>query len=186
MARWLFDSLKKSIEGRRREHVHLVDDVDLPHATSRRIAYTANDFLAHIFNTRTTCGVQLVHVGMRTLGNSLAFLAGAIGFNGGALFAHQGFGKNASCSCFTGAARTAEQIGMRDLILLDCVFQRTLDMLLPHDISKRGRTIFAIQRLHAEPPSRIAKPPPHIRISGILQYALLIRGIWDVIVPYRF
>ena len=177
MAWRFFDGFEKRIEGRGREHMHLVDDVNLPGAASWRVTYAANDFLAHIFNTRATCGVQLVHVGMCALGNSLAFLAGSIGLNGGALFAHQGFGKNTRCSCFASATRTAEQIGMRDLILLDCVFQRTLDMLLPHDISKRGRTIFAIQRLHAEPPSRIAKPPLHIRISGFLQYAQLIWGI---------
>ena len=88
MARRFFDGFKKRIEGRRREHMHLVDDVDLPGTASWRVTYTADDFLTYIFNARTACGVQLVHIGVSALGDSLAFLAGSVRFDSGTLFAH--------------------------------------------------------------------------------------------------
>ena len=68
--------------------MHLVDDVDLPGTASWRVTYTADDFLTYVFNARAACGVQLVHIGVSALSDSLAFLAGSVRFDSGTLFAH--------------------------------------------------------------------------------------------------
>ena len=45
------------------EHMHLVDDVDLPSGGLAH-SYAADNSLTNIFNARATCGVQLVHIGI--------------------------------------------------------------------------------------------------------------------------
>ena len=157
MAGRFFDGFQKCIEGRRREHVNLVDDVNLPSTSGWSVAYAADDFLAHVFDARAACRVELVHIRVSALRNGLAFRARTVGLDGGALFAHQRLGEDARRGGFASSSWTAEQVCMGDFILLDSVFQRALNMLLTHNVGKSGRTIFAVQRLHAWPPLRKAQ-----------------------------
>ena len=83
----LLERLEKRVERRRREHVDLVDDVDLVAPTRWRELNAADNLLAHVLDTRAACSVELVHVGMRAFGNQQAVAARAIGVGSGALFA---------------------------------------------------------------------------------------------------
>ncbi len=148
MARRLFDGFQQGIEGRGREHVHLVDDVDLPFAARWGIAYAADDLFTHVFNAGAACGIELVNIGVGTLGYGLAFLAGAVGLGSGAVFAEQRLRKDSGRGGFARAARAAEQVGMGNLALIDGVLQRALDMFLAYDVGKRRRTVFAVQGFH--------------------------------------
>ncbi len=146
--RRLFDGFQQSIEGRGREHMHLVDDVDLPFAARRGIAYAADDLFTDVLDARAACGIELVDIGVVALGNGLAFLAGAVGLGSGAVFAKQRLRKDSGRCRLARTARAAEQVGMGDLALLDGVLQRALDMLLAYDIGKRRRAVFAVQGFH--------------------------------------
>ncbi len=128
--------------------MNLVDDVNLPFAARGRVAYATDDFFTYVFDARTACCVELVHIGVCALGDSLTFFTRTIGLNSGAVLTQQGLGQNSSRSGFARTARTAEQVGVRHLVLLDGVFQRALNMFLPNDIGKRCWAIFAIQSFH--------------------------------------
>jgi hypothetical protein len=55
----------------------------------------------------------------------------------------EAFGKDAGDGSFARAARTAEQIGVRDALLLDGIGQCLGNMLLPHDIAEALRAILS-------------------------------------------
>ena len=144
MRRRLFERLEERVERRRREHVNLVDDVNLVAPARRRELYAADDLLAHILDARAARSVELVHVGMRALGDQQAVATRAVGIGSGALLAQQGFGQQASRCGLTGAAWAGEQVGVRDFVLLDRIFQRPLDGLLSHDVFEYLRTISTV------------------------------------------
>ncbi len=73
--RRLLKGLEQRVERRRREHVNLVDDVDLVGATNRRVAHRVDNLLAHIVHTRARCRVKLVDIRMITCGNGLTLRA---------------------------------------------------------------------------------------------------------------
>ena len=146
MRRRLLERLEERIERRRREHVDLVDDVDLVAPARRGELHAADDFFAHVLDARAARGVELVHIGMCALGNQQAVAACAVGVWRGALLAQQGLGQQAGRRGLASAARTGEQVGVRYLVLLDRVFQRPLDGLLPHDVFEYLRTISTVQR----------------------------------------
>src|SRR6476620_3347453 len=64
----------------------------------------------------------------------------------------QGHRQNAGDGRLADAAVTAEDVAMRDPLLLDRVFQGAGDVLLPNHLGKTLRTVFARQNLiaHAE------------------------------------
>jgi hypothetical protein len=67
------------------------------------------------------------------------------GIGRGTLLAVEGFGEQTSSGGFARAARTAEQIGVRPLTLLNGVAQRDGDMRLPHQLIEILRPILAIE-----------------------------------------
>ncbi len=60
----LLQRLQQRIERRNREHVNLVDDVDLVATAGRRIIHASDDLLTHVLNTRTACRVKLIYIRM--------------------------------------------------------------------------------------------------------------------------
>ena len=77
--RRLLERLEQRVERRRREHVDLVDDIDLVLATHRGKVDGVDNLLAHIVHARAACGIELVDIGVVALGDELALLAGAVG-----------------------------------------------------------------------------------------------------------
>ena len=157
--RRLLERLEQRVERRRGEHVDLVDDVNLVRAAHRGEAHRVDDLLAHVVHTRTGCGVQLVDVRMRALGDGLALGAvavwhaagGAVRARSGGMLAQQRLGQDACHGGLTCAARPAEQVGVREAPLGDGMLQRRHDVLLAHHAVKRERAILPVQRLHEAP-----------------------------------
>ncbi len=79
VGRRLLDGLEQRVERRRREHVDLVDDVDLVAALGRREEHAADDLLADVVDAGARRGVELVDVRVAPLGDLDALLAGAVG-----------------------------------------------------------------------------------------------------------
>ena len=147
MLRRFLKRFQQRVERRDRQHVNLVDDVDLVSSARRGELHAADDLLADVFHTGTARGVELVNVGMGSLGDHGAILAGSVRIGSGALFAQERLGKQAGRGRLARAARSAEQVSMADFVLLDGVFDGALDLLLPHNVLEDLRTVFAIQRL---------------------------------------
>ena len=126
--------------------MHLVDDVDLEATARRSKPHTPDDFLAHVVDTRATCGIELEDVGMRTLRDLEALRAGAIRLTVLGRLAQERLGKQTRRRGLARSARSAEQVRMGNCALRDGVDERLLDMFLADDIGEHLGTILAIQR----------------------------------------
>src|SRR5947199_100296 len=79
--KWLLEGLEEGIPGRTREHVRLVEDVDLPPAESgSEVDLLAQ--VADVLDRVVRCGVHLDHVQRRRVGDRTARLALAAGHQG--------------------------------------------------------------------------------------------------------
>ncbi len=125
----------------------LVDDVDLVAALGRREQHPADDLLAHVVDTGARRGVELVDVRVAPLGDLDALLAGAVGLRPWARLAEERLGQDPRGGGLAGAARSGEQVRVRDRAVGDRVSQRALDVLLPDDVVEGLRPVLAIQRL---------------------------------------
>ena len=147
MVRRFFQGLQQRIEGRRGQHVNLVDDVDLFAAARRRELDAPDDLFAHVLHARAACGIQFVDVRVRAGRNLRAVLARAVRIGRGTVLAEQGLRQKARRGGLARTARSAEQVGMAHFVLLDGVANSALDMVLAHHVSERLRTVFPVQSL---------------------------------------
>src|SRR5690606_4501825 len=104
--------------------------------------------IADIFDATIGRRVDLDNIGRAALVDGSArwtLVAGALVRIG--MLAIDGFGKQSRSRRLAGAARTAEEVGMRDTILSNRVFQRAADVLLPNELglSKCLGTVLAIE-----------------------------------------
>ena len=148
VGRRFLERLEQGIKSLRREHVDLVDDIDLVGALYRCIVDTSNDLLADIVDTCTTCRVELVDIRMLTGCNKAALLAGTVGQLSCTLLAEQGLGEDARHRCFASTARTTEQIRMARAAFANCMFERRNNVFLAYDLLEGRRAILAIERFH--------------------------------------
>ena len=154
--RRLFKRLEQRVKRRRREHVDLVDDIDLVLAAHRGKVDGVDDFLAHVVYAGTACGIELVDIGVVALGDELAFLTGAVGHAAArtlgarrlGIATEQRLGKNTRHGGLARAARSAEQVRMGQAPLGDGVLERRDDMLLAHHGVEGERAILSVQRFH--------------------------------------
>ena len=154
--RRLLERLEQRVERRRREHVDLVDDIDLVLAAHRGKVDGVDDFLAHIVHARAGGGIELVDIGVVTLGNELALLASTVGHAAACtlgarrlgIATEQRLGKNTRHGGLARAARSAEQVRMGQAPLGDGVLERRDDMLLAHHGVEGERAILSVQRFH--------------------------------------
>ena len=118
--RRLLERLEQRVKRRRREHVDLVDDIDLVLATHRGKVDGVDDLLAHIVYAGTACGIELVDIRVVALGNELTLLASTVrhaaactlGARRLGIAAQQRLGQNARHGGLARAARSAEQVGV--------------------------------------------------------------------------
>ena len=87
--------------------------------------------------------VDFQHVQRAAFGDFLAARVVVVEIDFGAAGAVQAFGEDARDGGFAGAARAAEEIGVRDAFLLDGVGERLGDVLLADDVAKALRPIFS-------------------------------------------
>ena len=87
MTRRLLERLQQRVERRHREHVNLVDDVDLVAPARRRKLHAVDNLLADVVDAGAACRVELVDVGMLSRGDKLAVLARSVGVGSRTLLA---------------------------------------------------------------------------------------------------
>ena len=142
MCRRFLESLEESIEGCRRKHVYLIDDVDavLPHL--RRNLNLLHQ-VADVIDTVVGSGIQLVDA----VGTSLAERKAGFAFPArihlrGRIRAVDGFGEDSRGCGLSHSPGTAEKIGMRQFPPDDGVLQGLRNVVLPDECLERVRTVF--------------------------------------------
>ena len=150
MFRRLFERLQQAVEGLRREHVHLVDDVDLVARRNGRVAHLVDD-LTDVVDAGMRRGVHFEHVDMAAFEDRLAVLAELGQFDGGLVDCRgpvvEGAGEDARSSRLADAAHAGEHPGLRDSAGGERVGQRAHHRLLA---DQRGEITWAIfARQHA-------------------------------------
>ena len=139
----LLQGLQQRIESARRQHMHLVDDIDFVFPFCGGIRYFIYDF-PYIIHAVVGGGVDFYHVHAGPGGDGTAdaaLPAGAI--RPGILAVHRP-GKDFRHSGLAGAPGPGEQIGVPDAVRLQLVLQRGHDMLLTLYIREGVRAEFSV------------------------------------------
>ena len=144
--RRLLKDLEQGVEGRGREHVHLVDDV---HALFHgcRGEHGLVPQCADIVNAVVGRRVQLHHVEYRPVRDAAAGGADAAGASVHRMLAVHRAGEDARAGGLAGAARTDEDVSVGEPSGHYLIFQRLGYVLLSDDLIKGLRPPFAVQRL---------------------------------------
>ncbi len=119
MRRWFFERLQKRIEGRLRQHMHLVDDVDLVLSLLRGDAHLVHN-RPDVFDLVVGSGIQLEDV------ERVILLVVGIKPVDGA-------GENARRRGLAYAPRTAEEVRLGNLLLVNGLLEGARDAVLPDD-----------------------------------------------------
>lgn len=143
----LFDDLQQRVEAGRRDHVGLVDDVDLvPTAGGPEESLLSQ--VTGVVDTTVGRGVDLDDVD-RTRpvpGQVPARLALSARGRRRPLLAVEAAGQNPRAGGLPAPARAAEQVRVIDPVVPQRLLQRVGYMLLPDDLGERLRAITAVQR----------------------------------------
>ena len=135
--RWrLLQRFQERVERRRRQHVHLVDDVDFVARLRRRVAHVFAK-LAHLFDAIVARAVDLEHVETVAGGDFAAVVARVVRGHGRSVHAIERFGQDPCGRRLADSARPDEQIGVCQAVLRDRVFQRARDVCLADQIVER-------------------------------------------------
>src|ERR1051326_6414951 len=159
MRRRLFEGLQQGIERLLREHVHLIDDVNLIMTLRRRVAHVVAQ-LAHIINAPVAYSVDLDHIETVACGDLLAVIAFSARRDRRTLDAIERLGQNSPSRSLADATRPNKQVRMSKPILFDCIFQSARDMRLSHEIIKSLRPIFPCENLVTHMLNLTAPAPP--------------------------
>ena len=145
--RRLLDELQQRVERRRRDHVGLVDDVDLVAARHGReegpFAQVTGVVDAVV---RRRVDLDDVERAGAVRGQRDARGAGAARVGRRALLAVQRARHDAGARGLAAAARAAEQVGVRDAAVRQRLAQRAGDVRLPDDLGERARPVLAVER----------------------------------------
>jgi hypothetical protein len=149
--RRLLERLQHRIERRLRQHVYFVDDEHLEAAAHRNIGGVVLQG-PHLVDAGVGRGVDLDQVGKTPGVDLLAGPAGAAGLGGDAGLAIEALGQDPRQRRLTDAARSGEQVGVVQPLLLQRVLQGLHDMLLPHQRPEIARAPLAGEDLVAHGP----------------------------------
>ena len=152
MVRRLFERLQETVEGRLREHMHFVDDIDLGARHDRSVARALDDF-AHVLDAGVRGGVHLDDVDMArfddrlTMQAEFAHVDGRTRHGGAAIvrgqFIIEGARQNARGRRLSDAADARQNIGLMNAIEVEGVGKGSDHGLLADQIVETGWTIFA-------------------------------------------
>ena len=143
-----FQRFQKRVKRCRREHVHLIDQINFV-ATFRRSIRDVLAQLAHVFHAVVARAVNLDHVETVPRGDLAAVIAFPAWRDRRAFHAIERLCQDARGRCFPNPARPDKQISVRQTVLCHRIFERARDMRLPHQIVKRLRAIFPCENLVA-------------------------------------
>ena len=143
----------------RREHVHLVDHVDLEAALDRTVRDRLHE-LAHLVDLGMRRAVDLEDVERDPVGDLAARGADVAGLRRRPALAVERLGEDPGGRGLADTARAREEKGMRDAIGRDRRLERPRDVLLPNDIGEALRPQAAREHLvaHARPGSVVRWP----------------------------
>ena len=146
MRRRFFKRLEHRVERVRRQHVHLVDHVDLV-ATGRGRVNRVVEQLRHFVNAAIRRSIKLEVIDKTALidfGTGTALTTGR-GRHAG-LAVHR-LGQNARDRRLTHTASAGKQIGVMNTTRLECVVESADDMILPHQRIEGAGSPFTCQNL---------------------------------------
>ncbi len=145
----LFQRLEQAVEGLLRQHVHLVDDVDLV-AGGVRLVVGAVDQVADVVDASMGRRVHLDHVEMPALQDGAAMHALLSHVERGALdawrFVIERAGDQPRRGGLAHPAHTGQHIGLRDTARGEGVAQCPHHGLLPDQLAEQLRPVFSRQR----------------------------------------
>ena len=149
MLRRLFQRLEQAVEGRRGEHVHFVDDIDLVARHHRAIAGALDD-LANVVDGGVGRGIHLQHVHVPGFDDVLAVLAHHREVEGRPAAARhglivQGAGEDAGGGGLSHPAHAGQDIGLGDAAGGEGVGERPDHGLLADEVIERLRPVFSRQ-----------------------------------------
>ena len=144
MGRRFFQRLEQRIEGRRGQHVHLVDDVYLILAGAGGVGSLIPQ-VADIVHAVVGCGVHLHHIQNAAVVDALADLAFAAGVAVLRVQAVDRLGKDLGTGGLAGAAHAGEQVGVAHTAGGDLIAQGRHDTALTHYIFKPLGSPLAVQ-----------------------------------------
>ena len=137
------EGFEKRIEGRLREHVHLVDDKHLVASHLRRNLHLLDEF-ANVVDRVVRRRVELMDVVRPPFVEGHTAFARIAGLSRRCgVEAIDGLGKDACRSGFAHPSGAAKQIGVRQFPAGDGVFQCSGQCLLPHHSVEAGGAIFS-------------------------------------------
>ena len=145
MRRRLFQRLEERIESLRRQHVDLIDDVDLIAAVDRRELDRLSQ-IADLVDAAVGCRIDLEDVHRRALCDLAALLALPAGFRCRPVLAVERLREDLRRTRLARAARAGKEVCMADVAARNGICQRPADMLLPHEVLERLRPPLPIQR----------------------------------------
>ncbi len=142
-----FQRFQQRVERRGRQHVHLVDDIDLVARRGRPIVHGINDF-TDIPHPGVRGRVHFHHIDMTAFGDGPAGIALPTGVSGRPARAVrpdavQPLGDDPRRGGLAGAANAGHDEGMRDPVRCECVLQGAHHRLLPDQIGKGFGPVFA-------------------------------------------
>ena len=143
MCRWLLQCLQQGIKSARRQHMHLVDNINLVAAFRRREGYLLAQ-VTDIIYAGVGRSVNFNYIQRGSLHNALTVAALAAGLGSRPLLAVQSLGQNTRHTGFTGAARTGKQISVGYFAACQSIFQGCFYSLLSHKSVKVLRSPLAI------------------------------------------
>ena len=147
MRRRLLERLQQAVESLRREHVHLVDDIDLVARIGRAIAHALDD-LSDVAYAGMGGGIHLDHIDMAALDDRLAMPAHHGQIDGRAAaaifqFMIEGARENAGGGRLADAAHPGEDIGLVHAPRGKGVADGAHHRLLADEIAEMLRPVFA-------------------------------------------
>ena len=154
----LLDELEQRVEAFLRDHVGLVDDVDLVPGRRRRVERSLAQ-VTGVVDSAVAGRVDLddVETAGATGGQVLAGLADPAGRGRRTFRAVEAAREDAGTRGLAAASGPAEQVGVIGAVVAQGTLQRLGDVLLPDDVGERLGAIAAVQRLrHAATLARAA------------------------------
>ncbi len=142
----LFDHLQQGVEALRRDHVRLVDDVDLVAGRRRREERSIAQF-AGVVDATVAGRVDLddVDAAWATAREIAAALALTARFRRRTLLAVEAARQDPSRRGLAAAAGAGEQVGVRDAVVGECLHERLGDVLLPDQVGEPLGAVAAVQ-----------------------------------------
>ena len=170
--RRLLDDLEQGVEALRRDHVRLVDDVDLVAALGRAITRPLTQ-VTRIVHATVRGGVDLDHVdrARSPAGQRHTRVALTTRRRRRALLAVEAAGQDACARRLAAAARPTEEVGVVDPPGAQRLHERLGDVLLPDDVREALRSVAAVEgdghapTLAAGSDTRADRPQLHPGVS---------------------